>query len=323
MWINNIFVQPDVHDILIQRIQFSLVRVYLKQHNELRNSTDRIQLTSFKWPVETIYLGVTPNENTDPTDTKMLTDWHKYHKVIKHDVRECCAANTLVMGSVAIDVTAMNAITRDQFLGTGILFPFTLTNGYDVSAAAIALAAIDPVFAALLPVLGADPFTSIFQWYSVLSALGVAHSLNFDAAALPSGLPNNAVLAVNLVTSNFCEFEYDESVEVIDTITIVSHGTNLYFNFPSKFYNAYIPWKYGCDKIKTPDDVGAFMIPFNFFPGNFQPSGHFNFSRARETYIEYTSSLIDSSYPCELNACAICLNFLLISDGTAIIRYGT
>jgi hypothetical protein len=323
MWINNVFVQPDVHDILIQRIQFSLVRVFLKQHNELRNATDRIQLTQFKWPVETIYLGVTPNENLDPVSPKMLTDWHKYHKVIEHTVNECCSPMLLAPGAGATLATAINTVTRENFL-TGVPgpIPYTLSNGFNVSAQANALQAVDPVFNALLPApLGL--FTGVLQWFNVLAYLGWADSLNWDASILPSGLPNNGVTFGALINSRFCDFEYDESVDVIDTITIVSHGTNLYFNFPSLFYNAYIPWKYGCDKIRTPDDIGAFMIPFNFFPGQFQPSGHFNFSRARETYIEYSSSLIDSTFPCELNACAICLNFLLISDGTAIIRYGT
>ncbi|AIB51920.1 hypothetical protein E24_00223 [Faustovirus] len=40
-------------------------------------------------------------------------------------------------------------------------------------------------------------------------------------------------------------------------------------------------------------------------------AGHVNISRAREFYIEYTSSFCDSSNPCDLISIAKCINFLL------------
>lgn len=315
MWINNIYIQPDVHDILITRIQFNLVRVYLKQHNDLKNDVDQIQLTSFKWPVETIYLGFTPKENKDPLNMKMLRNWHRYVKVTPNSYTPCCApySANILFGAA----TTIGAITGIQMTTPGNIL---LSNGFDLTGR-IAFLAVDPKVAPYLPVPLANTFTSVWQFYSLLEAVGFAEIFNWDEAHLALPFPLNTTLQ-SMLNYNFCKYDYDIYEDVVDTITVVSHGTNLYYNFPSKFYNAYIPWKYGCERIRAPEDQGAFMIPFNLFPGSFQPSGHFNFSRARETYINYTSTVIQN-LPTELNAVAICINFLLISDGTAIIRYGT
>ena len=65
------------------------------------------------------------------------------------------------------------------------------------------------------------------------------------------------------------------------------------------------------------------MINFNLYPGTYQPSGHINVSRAREFYIAYTSSVISTSLVGTLVVVAAAINFLLISDGSAVLRYST
>lgn len=59
------------------------------------------------------------------------------------------------------------------------------------------------------------------------------------------------------------------------------------------------------------------------YPGTYQPSGHLNVSRAREFYFNFSSSYCDSSHVCDLLVLAIAINFLLISDGSAVLRYST
>jgi hypothetical protein len=59
------------------------------------------------------------------------------------------------------------------------------------------------------------------------------------------------------------------------------------------------------------------------FPRSYQPSGHLNISRARETYLQWTSSYVTASTPADLFAIAVAINFLLITDGSAVLRYST
>jgi hypothetical protein len=65
------------------------------------------------------------------------------------------------------------------------------------------------------------------------------------------------------------------------------------------------------------------MINFGFLPGDYQPSGHVNLSRVREFYLNYTSSFISRNNKVELIVLADLINFLLIKDGSAVLRYST
>lgn len=80
--------------------------------------------------------------------------------------------------------------------------------------------------------------------------------------------------------------------KTIDRITISAHGIFLYNDMPADFFHQYTTYTYGGPNIQTPEDEGALMIPFNLYPGTYQPSGHVNVSRAREFYIRYVSSVI-------------------------------
>lgn len=102
--------------------------------------------------------------------------------------------------------------------------------------------------------------------------------------------------------------------QTLDAITINAHGIPLYNDFPAKFFNCYTPLTFGGHNICTPEDESVFMIPFNLYPGTYQPSGHINVSRAREFYIKYTSSVVSTEEPSDLVIVASAINFLLISD---------
>jgi hypothetical protein len=110
----------------------------------------------------------------------------------------------------------------------------------------------------------------------------------------------------------------------IDRLSIVAHGVDIYKEMPSLFFDSYTPYTYGGGNISTPEDYGACMINFCFYPGTYQPTGHVNISRAREFYLQYWSNgAVDSDHPADLDIDASAINFLLISDGSAVLRYTT
>lgn len=57
LYVNNLFVNPEIHDIFASRIGFSLIRVHRRQTNSVQNSTDSYLLDQLKFPAEFIMLG--------------------------------------------------------------------------------------------------------------------------------------------------------------------------------------------------------------------------------------------------------------------------
>ena len=88
LYINNIFVNPEIHDIYLKRVGFSLIRVY-RQHTQRCNQEgyDEILLSQLKWPIEYMFVGLRPIWNVktvapaaDGTVTgneNMWRDWHR------------------------------------------------------------------------------------------------------------------------------------------------------------------------------------------------------------------------------------------------------
>ena len=229
LYINNIFVNPDIHDIFIARIGFTLIRVHRRQVTSVNKSSDNILLQQLKWPIETLYVGIRPTANsTSNTNVSTvgsqvsvvdanMTDWHRFGVV------------------TTTTVTASN----DKVIGATADYTLSTQEGH------------------------------------------------------------------------------------VGKLSITAHGVPLYNNLPSKFFNHYVPYLYGGWNVVTPTDPGLYMITFNLYPGTYQPSGHINVSRAREFYIAYDSSYVGSSTTADLVVNAVAINFLLVSDGSATLRYAT
>lgn len=220
LYINNIFVNPDIHDIFIARIGFTLVRVHRRQVTNVNKSSDNVLLQQLKWPIETMYVGVRPVVNSAVgADTELYANhtnlWHRF-------------------GQCTFSTVAANAV-----------------NGVATAS----------------------------RWLN--------------------------------------------EVNHVSRITVSAHGVALYNNLPSTFFNCYVPYLYGGWNVRTPTDPGCFMINFCLYPGTYQPSGHINVSRAREFYLQYDSSYVTAGTPAELIVNAVAINFLLISDGSATLRYAT
>ena len=239
LYVNNIFVNPEIHDIFIKRIGFSLIRVY-RQHRVRSNSdaSDDRLLSQLKWPIEVMFVGLRPTWNINSANTAIWRDWHRMTKVndIVDDRQQVAEMNTTVTGAT----------------GT----------------------------------LGAVP--------GHVSRVGQINPISWS-----------------------------KELKTVNSITLTAHGINIHDNFSDMFFNAYNPFHYGGPAVVTPDDEGALMINFSLFPGSYQPSGHLNVSRAREFFLNWTTSYVTANTPADLLAVAIAINFLLITDGSAVLRYST
>jgi hypothetical protein len=109
----------------------------------------------------------------------------------------------------------------------------------------------------------------------------------------------------------------------VTTISLTAHGIKIHDGFSASFFSSYTPFHYGGDAIRPSRDPGALMINFALFPGCYQPSAYLNTSRARELYLSWTTSYIGSTTPVTLVAVGVAINFLLVTDGSAVLRYST
>jgi hypothetical protein len=235
LYINNIFVNPEIHDIYIKRIGFSLIRVYREQVSQQNtNSSGTELLSNLKWPVEYMYVGFRPVWNT--TDPEI---------VAPHP--------------------APNYLNPTLYASEGNL-------------------------------------NSWRDWHRMTRQIDVnGTGYNYTTYNPRTWLP----------------------VSTIDSLSLHAHGITIFDSFQDIFYSEYLPYNYGSAAINTPTDSGAFFVNMALFPRSYQPSGHLNVSRARETYLSWTTSYISSKTPTNLIVVAVAINFLLVSDGSAVLRYST
>jgi Large eukaryotic DNA virus major capsid protein len=240
LYINNIFVNPEIHDIFIKRIGFSLIRVYRYQRTtQSTGGANEVLLSALKWPVEFMYVGVQPTFNT----------------------KAVSAASGLVTGG------NLN-VWRD--------------------------------------------------WHRMTRQLEVTSAVNTQSIAV--------VNIASTVASSIGEVnptKYYIPVSTVDYVSLVSHGIPIYQSYSDLFFASYAPYHYGGTNLQTPEDTGALFINMALFPRSYQPSGHLNISRVRETYLNFSSTYASANTPVVLIVIAICINFLLISDGSAVLRYST
>lgn len=341
LYINNIFVNPDVHDIFIARIGFSLIRVHRRHNVTVNVGQQSTQLTNLKWPIESLFVGFRPTENVDSSRPgssalKVMQDWHKFNQVVESSVavsgstaaRRAALFNALNAAAVASGVAAAftTATVIATYVGVGSevrSFAEFVDNNAFLDAAGAAYVA-----SAQTPAQTGSPnaVTNIRAAAVANQSLGAA-----DFAVLNPLV--DAYLTATAATSTSTAL-LREQKPVVATLKISAHGIPIYNDLPAQFFNSYTPFVYGGAQLTSPTDPGAYFIPFCLYPGAYQPSGHINVSRAREFFLDYNianrvvvgngaSADISGTNPADLWVIASCINFLLISDGSAVLRYST
>jgi hypothetical protein len=333
LYINNIFMNPEIHKIYIQRVGFSLIRVHREQTFTADKSTDQLLCQNLKWPIEYMFVGCKVKDYYAPTSNALmqqnLDSWDKYgaytwnqHKTTGYN----SPSKQLALNSSA---TALSIESDDGVItlsGAGAtfvgLFPRDFPTETGVTGASNGVGG--PGQTRTLQTVPANTVLEIAGTRYKVTA-NVANGAT-TATVFPK--PPADVTAVNpstvfWVTDDGQEWQSKSWRTTLDSISLVAHGVDIFKEFPSGFYNAYLPYHYGGPNLNAPTDVGSLFVTFCLYPGTYQPSGHINLSRAREFYIKYSSSVISNTVPGYFVIIASAINFLLITDGSAILRYST
>ena len=308
LYINNIFVNPEVHKIYIKRVGFSLIRVHRQQITTL--ASNQILLQQLKWPIEYLFVGAKLRDyfaSSSVADRNQnLQVWDKY---------SAYGDNTMYSyGQSALRETALVADNgATTTLGLTLASGATTVVGTGLAAQALVVGSRIRVNGVQLTV------TAALSAGAALTGLTVNEVAATVAAS--TTIANEAVV----LTTSPTEYQAKAWRPLLDTIGIQAHGIDIYKEIPGKFFNAYTTYHYGGSNINAPTDPGALFVPFCLYPGTYQPSGHINISRAREFYLNYTSGyqVDNASAALLLVVVASAINFLLISDGSAVLRYST
>jgi hypothetical protein len=326
LYINNIFVNPEIHDVFIKRIGFSLIRVHRLQNITVNKAQDELLMNQLKWPIETIYFGLRPSANVDAALSSMRENWHLYCEVQDATVDTCAIREFPPPLQVAIFGGITTALV-DAALG--------FVNPPPAPPAHNPMNGAGQVLISFVAWFGAVNVTvpMINQWlgyygYPLMNPADFANPLIPNVGELTAFWPSiNTFPAVAGQASGgvkHCQVRYKTMIPTLSQLTVQAHGIPLYRDLPTTFFNSYIPFTYGGQHINTPQDIGAYMLTFNLYPGIYQPSGHVNISRAREFYLNYVSPQIGTSIPSgDFVIIGIAINFLLVSDGSAVLRYST
>lgn len=125
----------------------------------------------------------------------------------------------------------------------------------------------------------------------------------------------SATNSLSIGTASF----YNEA-QSVDTLELRSNDITIFPEAPSMFYDSYMPTQWGSN-ISAPEVRGWHLMNINVEPGKYQPSGHFDTSRSRENYLIYNSSQVDPNHPVDVIVLADTINFLLVKDGGAIMKF--
>jgi len=146
-----------------------------------------------------------------------------------------------------------------------------------------------------------------------------------DAAKLivPTMVWNSELRLYQLVYREAGEVTSLENM--VDTIGVTSQNIDLYPMIQSEFYNSYLPNRYPVNSMTvSPTDTASFLINFCLFPGQYNPSGYFNLSAGRNTYIKYAlkSTAPDVSREhTEMITSMSAINFIIKSGDDIKLKY--
>ena len=398
LYVNNLFVNAEIHDIFIRRIGFTLIRVHLWHEQELSTQSGRVKLDSLQWPVECLYFGFRPVVNYDVSQARnalsshsmygrlggfgTLQNWDKFsHVALTTEgvagVQSCAvdadaqAELTALEGAVrTMDWTGTPAVVGGVFNGLGAVTSATTSwaiSFIDEVRASLALAGViapasDPqTDSETLAYSALNEHSESVTWASVADVAGTAAaqvvaytdalaawdlldgttqtSVSADLLALVASaaaefgatstsvwdaVQASGLLAHKIRLGNCAQVEVKRQSPVAATVGLSAHNVKLYDQQYSSFFTAYLPYQYGGPNLNAPSDDYLHLISFALYPNTYQPSGHINVSRTREFYISYSAVRpVDTASPIQLYVEGQAINFLLIADGSASLRYTT
>jgi hypothetical protein len=300
LYVNNLFMQEDVFQLFLKNFNFSLIRVSTYQINTINsNAVNFVKLYGIKFPVEDIFIGFRPQANL-----ALSQYWNKYCTLTSKKIPTAVLMQdpNVTWTGTTISATNTNQIT---IAGLGlstinnyyINYIFVLTGGTGYNAADITQNRYT--------VAGWDPTTNTVTLSSNWTGFTPNTTTTWEMYTLQLG-------------TGYIQC-YEES-EIVDSLELRAFDISIRGPWSSNFYSRYIPMHYG-PHMNSADGPGWYIIPFNLYPMNMNPSGYIDFTQSRENYLYWTSTSISESNPVDLITYSRSMNFLILVNNQASLRY--
>lgn len=299
LYVNNIFMQDDVFQLFLKNFNFSLIRVNTYQLNTINSANiTNIKLYNIKFPVENLYIGFLPQKNAVYSQY-----WNKYCTLTPGQIpTPVLVKNPNIMWSGTTASATENSI---QLIGTNL----STTDNYYVNYYFV--------------ITGGTGYVSndITQNYYSVAAWSAGSQI-LTISTNWSDLTPDTTTTWELYTlqpgKGFIQY-YEES-EVVDSLEIRAFDISIRGPWPTGIYSKYTPYQYG-SRLVSSESPGFYIVPFNLFPLSLNPSGFIDFTQTRENYLYWTSSSISDTNPVDLIVYSRSINFLIMIDNTASLRY--
>jgi hypothetical protein len=135
LYVNNIFVNPEIHNIFIKRVGFSLIRVRRRQTFTTSNANYELQCQQLKWPIEYICAAMKMSDYSSTTaalQAEHLDKWHAFNQVVPQtrNTRGWRAAREYLVNSTATFTFAGSTALNGNNNSVSVLNRFTLTASF-------------------------------------------------------------------------------------------------------------------------------------------------------------------------------------------------
>jgi len=117
------------------------------------------------------------------------------------------------------------------------------------------------------------------------------------------------------------EVSYYSESPTITKLGLHAMDNTIFALTSESFYSSYLPHQYSSRYMNAPADSGWYFLPMCRNPFAHQPSGHFNASQSATLFLQYESQYISPTTPARCVVLARCIQFLVITEGSAVVRY--
>jgi hypothetical protein len=299
LYVNNLFMQPDVFQLFLKNFNFTLIRVNTYQLNTLNSATTtNVKLYNIKFPVEDLFIGFRPQSNL-----ALSQYWNKYCTLTYGQI----PAPVLVKNPniVWTGTTASASANQIQIIGSDLSTTDNYYNNY------------------YFVLTGGTGYNrnNITQNIYMVSAWDATNKILTVLTNWSNDIPDTTTTwELYTLQPGKGYVQYYEESDVVDTIELRSFDIPIRGPWVSDFYSKYIPYHYG-PKLNSINGPGWYLLPFNLYPLSLNPSGYIDFTQSRQNYLYWTSTQINESNPVDLIIYSRSINFLILVGPTASLRY--
>jgi hypothetical protein len=167
------------------------------------------------------------------------------------------------------------------------------------------------------------PVECMYVGFRPLANLAISQHWHKNMALTATTVPVPVIVGGGVAINNVV---YYDEVPMVEYLELSAHDISVFKRCPAQFYHSYLPSHYG-DQVNTSPTPSWHMMNFGFTPGEYQPRGYLNVSKARELYLTYSTenaaSIAALSAGADMIVLADCINFLYVRGASAILKFST